>query len=93
MAPNVGGAPMAAGPSEFTRVLGRVPPPAGPVMPPAPTLPPGRQPQAAAPTPVIAPQPVAEQRPRPKSYLPLIIALNVVLIGAIVAVVYFVMKK
>jgi len=92
MPPNVAGAPMAAGPSEFTRVLGRVAPPAGPVMPPAPVLPPGRQPQAAA-TPVIAPQAVAEPRPKPKSYLPLIIALNVVLIGAIVAVVYFVMKK
>ena len=80
---------MAAGPSEFTRILGRVQPPA-PNMPPAPVLPPGRQPPA--PTPVIAPPPVAPAK-RPTSYLPLIIALNVLLIGAIVAVVYFVIKK
>jgi hypothetical protein len=44
------------------------------------------------PTPVIAPH-VEPERPAQKSYLPLIIALNVILIGAIVLVVFLVMKK
>jgi hypothetical protein len=43
------------------------------------------------PTPAIAPQPTAA--PKPKSYLPLIIALNVLLIGAIVIVLFFVFKR
>ena len=62
-------------------------------MPPAPVLPPAPQPKPPAPTPVIAPPPVDAAPPQTKSYLPLIIALNVILIGAIVLVVFLVMKK
>jgi hypothetical protein len=83
----------AGGPSEFTRVLGRMPPGGGgPAMPPAPKLPPAAAPKAPAPTPVIAPH-VDAAAPEKQSYLPLIIALNVILIGAIVLVAYLVMKK
>jgi hypothetical protein len=88
-----GAAPVAGGPSEFTRVLGRVSPPPG--APPAASLPNANVGAPGVPTPGV-PQPSVPASAAPvkqKSYLPLIIALNVVLIGAIVAVVYFVMKR
>jgi hypothetical protein len=88
MPPMLGGS--AGGPSEFTRVL-RGMPASGPVMPPVPSLPPAAQPRPLAPTPVIAPQ--VDAQPQTKSYVPLIIALNVILVGAIVLVVFLVMKK
>jgi len=61
-------------------------------MPPMPNLPP-TPPKAQAPTPVIAPhiEPAAQQET--KSYWPLIIVLNVILIAAIVLVVFLVTKK
>jgi hypothetical protein len=80
----------AGGPSEFTRVLGRVAP-QGPSMPPAPTLPPV-PPRQVVSTPVIAP-PVEPARSEKKSSLPLIIALNVIVIVAILLVVLLVIKK
>jgi len=89
----IGGAappPPARGPSEFTRVLGRQTPP---MSPPAARLPDPSSSAPGLPTPG-APQP---QAPPPaekttKSYLPMIIALNFIVIGAIIVVVYFVLK-
>jgi len=78
------------GPSEFTRMLGRVQAP-GPVMPPAPTLPP--PPKNVAPTPVIAKAAEPAPPPAAKSYWPLIIALNVILIAAVVLVVFLFTRK
>jgi hypothetical protein len=63
------------------------------MMPPAPNLPPAPAPRAVPPTPVIAPTIESAPPQSTKSYLPLIIALNVILIGAIVLVVFLVMKK
>jgi hypothetical protein len=79
----------ASGPSEFTRVLGRVQAP-GPVMPPAPTLPPSKN---VAPTPVIAKPAEREPERTTKSYWPLIIALNVILIVAVVLIVFVFTRK
>jgi hypothetical protein len=86
-------APPSAGPSEFTRVLGVMHQP--PSAPPAAKLPQASSSAPSFPTPAIA-QPQAQPESAPKttkSYLPLIIALNVVLIAAILVVVFFVMKR
>jgi hypothetical protein len=82
--------PGSSGPSEFTRVLGRVQAP-GPVMPPAPTLP--APPRNVAPTPVIAKPAEPEPERTTKSYWPLIIALNVILIVAVVLIVFVFTRK
>jgi hypothetical protein len=84
----------AAGPSEFTRVLGKVAPPGSnrPPLPPVPNLPTPPAQKPAAPTPAAAPN-AEPSSPPARSYLPLIIALNVILIGAIVLVVFLVLKK
>ena len=122
------GAPSAPGPSEFTRILGRVAIPATdpgssptapggaptgagfqlPPMPqlpqppqmnmPAMQLPPMQLPQVQLPaaglTPLSVPQQSASAGPAgARSHLPLIIALNVVLIAAIGFVLYVVLKR
>jgi hypothetical protein len=86
-----GGAP-ARGPSEFTRILGRGQMP--PIAPPGTRVPDANNSSTPGfPTPA-APKP---QAPPPakstKSYLPVIIALNLVLIAAILVVVYFVTRR
>jgi hypothetical protein len=87
----------AGGPSEFTRILGRSAPPPGapPASLPQMQLPPAQTP--AAPVPAPAPAPAASappaQQTQTKSLLPVIIALNVILIGAIAVVLYFVLRK
>jgi len=89
MSSGVGG-----GPSEFTRVLGRVNPPPASRLP-TPGASAAMQPLGSspgAPTPQIAPAAVQTQPPK-KSYLPLIIALNVVVLLAIVVVLVFVLKR
>ena len=120
------GAAAASGPSEFTRILGKVTVPSDPAnlprtsgasapgagfqlppvpqMPqapqmnmPAPQLPPMQLPKAQFPaaglTPLSVPQQPASSGQAPtRSHLPLIIALNVVLIAAIGLVLYFVLK-
>ena len=74
--------PTAEGPSEFTRILGRVsPPPPPPIAAPMPTAIPSAQASAGA---------TAKQRA--KSYLPLIIALNLVLLVTIGIVMYFIVR-
>jgi hypothetical protein len=74
-----------AGASEFTRMLGALAPPKGPAAPP--------------------PLPVAPPAPPPgaggqqgggssiKSYLPLILGLNVVLIALAAVILYFLLKR
>jgi hypothetical protein len=120
-----GGAVPSAGPSEFTRILGRVAPPAGHPSPAPPgSALPGFMPAFTPPAmPGMPPAPAAPQFPggiappaglqaaqglKPpqvpgapnagdavgaaKSYVPLIIALNVVLIAAVSIIVYLVMR-
>ncbi|MEP6990738.1 MAG: hypothetical protein ABJA80_07415 [bacterium] len=123
--------PADAGPSEFTRILGRVSPPPTPQTPsalqmpggqptgpsfqmpqapqmpqmpqapqmnlPAMQLPPMQLPQAQLPAAAMTPLNVPRQSEvvasgPTRSHLPLIIALNVVLIGAIGVVLYFVLR-
>jgi hypothetical protein len=77
--------PSSDGPSEFTRVLGRMQAPANSQS--------GQTP-AAAPAPAAqAPSPEAPPTSSLKKYLPWIIIANVVLIAVAVLVVYLVMKK
>jgi len=89
---SIGG--QAAGPSEFTRVLGKVAPPGSnrPPLPPVPNLPTPPVQKPVAPAPAATPN-AEPSSPPARSYLPLIIALNVILIGAIVLVVFLVLKK
>jgi hypothetical protein len=61
------------------------------MMPPAPTLP--TPPKHVAPTPVIAKAAEPEPERTTKSYWPLIIALNVILIVAVVLVVFLFTRK
>jgi hypothetical protein len=68
-------APVAAGPSAFTRVISA---PARPATPPP-----------AAPA---APPPDEQPAPAARSYLPLILVLNVVLVGVVAIILYFVLK-
>jgi len=68
-------------PSEFTRILSSATPPAVPAV--------GATPPAAVPNAPSA-QPALTRKP---SYLPLVIALNVIVILAIALVAYFVVKK
>jgi hypothetical protein len=65
-----------SGPSEFTRILGRV----------------ATAPQKPAPPPAAPSAPTAGAEQGGKSYLPLIIALNVVLVATIGIVVYLIRK-
>ncbi len=82
MAP-VGGS--SAGASEFTRMLGAIAPPKGPAAPPAlPVAPPAAAPPAAS---------GQQGGGSIKAYLPLILALNVVLIAAATAILYFLLKR
>ena len=73
-------------PSEFTRILGRV---SFPNPTSAPTTP--APPAAAAPAPDSSAP--AEERPAAKSMMPLIVALNVVVLLTITIVAYFVLRK
>ena len=66
-----------SGPSEFTRILGRVATAA---------------PQKLAPPPTAPSAPAAGAEQGGKSYLPLISALNVVLVATIAIVVYLIRK-
>lgn len=68
-------------PSEFTRILNSATPPAVPAVGAAPP---------AAPVPNAAAQATPARKP---SYMPLVIALNVIVILAIALVVYFIVKK
>jgi hypothetical protein len=76
-------------------VLGRVSPPPAPQLP-TPGGPLGATPPFSgasvpgAPTPQIAPPAV---QPEKKSYLPLIIALNVIVLAAIATVLIFVLRR
>jgi len=94
--PNAG-MPSSGGPSEFTRVLGRVSPPPGAQLPAPGALngatPPFGASVPGAPTPQVAPAAQPQPEPQKKSYLPLIIALNVVVLLAIVVVILFVVKR
>ena len=73
-----------AGASEFTRMLGAIAPPKGPsAPPPLPVAPPTPPPTSAA---------GAQGGASIKTYLPLIIALNVVLIAATGVILYFALK-
>ena len=75
--------PSPAGASEFTRMLGAIAPPKGPAAPPPlPVAPPAPPPAAGG----------AQGGGSIKSYLPLILALNVVLIAAVGVILYFVLK-
>ncbi|MEP6491167.1 MAG: hypothetical protein ABJF01_00725 [bacterium] len=75
------------------------PSPAGPPVQrsPAPTpilAPPPPPPPPSAPAPAAPAAPPAGEQPKTiKSYLPLIIALNIVLVGAAVVILYFVLKR
>lgn len=69
-------------PSEFTRILNSATPPAVPAVG-------GAPPAAAVPNAAAA----AAAPVRKPSYMPLVIALNVIVILAIALVVYFVVKK
>lgn len=98
MLPGQSAPPVAGGPSEFTRVLGRV---GQPQVAPSAAQFPGNPPSLPTPSnsnPAI-PQQAAPARSdstparSTRSYLPLIIALNVVLILAIVVVVFFIVRK
>ena len=71
-------------PSDFTRILGRVSPP-GQASPAA-------APSTPAPAPAITAAPGGEPRGL-KTYLPLILALNAVVVATIAIVLYFVLKK
>ena len=75
-------------------MLGRVSPPPSAQLPspgaPHAATPPFGASVPGAPTPQIAP--AAQPEPQKKSYLPLIIALNVVVLLAIVVVLVFVLK-
>ena len=68
-------------PSEFTRILNSATPPAVPAVG---SAPPAGMPNAATSLPTPARKP---------SYVPLVIALNVVVILAIALVAYFVLKR
>jgi hypothetical protein len=87
--------PSSGGPSEFTRVLGRVsPPPPAQLPTPGASLsgtPPFGASVPGAPMPQVSP--AAAPQPQKKSYLPLIIALNVVVLVAVVVVLVFVLGK
>lgn len=76
-------APAAHVPSEFTRILSSATPPAVPAVP---SAPPHAMPNAAPNAPAAAPT-------RKTSYVPLVVALNVIFILAIALVAYFVIKK
>jgi hypothetical protein len=78
--------PSSDGPSEFTRVLGRVQAPASSPSGQTPAAAPAPAPAAQAPSPEAPPSSL-------KKYLPWIIIANVVLIGLAILVVYLVMKK
>jgi hypothetical protein len=83
-----GMAPVGAGPagaSEFTRMLGAIAPPRGPAPPPSlPVAPPAAAPPAAGGQ--------AGGGGSVKSYLPLILGLNVVLIAVAALIVYLALK-
>ena len=89
--------PSNGGPSEFTRVLGRVSPPPAAQLPTPGALVGGTPPYGSsvsgAPTPQIAPAAQAQTEPPKKTYLPLIIALNVVVLLAIAVVLVFVLRR
>lgn len=78
--------PSDSAPSDFTRILGRVSPPGQPMSTAAPT------PAAPSAQPASSPAPTGEPRVA-KSYLPLILALNAVVVATITIVLYFVLKK
>jgi hypothetical protein len=76
--------PASSAPSEFTRILGRVASPAPESAPAAPAPP-------ATPTPAPA---AREEEKRPaRSLMPLLVALNVVVLLTIAIVAYFVLRK
>ncbi|HTE46785.1 MAG TPA: hypothetical protein VK636_16145 [Gemmatimonadaceae bacterium] len=79
------------GPSEFTRILGKVTPPAGGAASLPSQRPPAAPPAAQSP-PAASGAPPASEPTSNKSQLPLIIALAVVAVGAIAVVLYFVLK-
>lgn len=72
-----------AGASEFTRMLGAIAPPKGPAAPPPLPVAPSAPPPPAA---------GAQGGGSVKAYLPLLIALNVVLIAATGVILYFALK-
>jgi hypothetical protein len=72
------------GASEFTRMLGAIAPPRTPPPPPLPVAPPA---------PVPAPAGQQAGGGSIKAYLPLILGLNVVLIAAATAILYFLLKS
>lgn len=74
-----------AGASEFTRMLGAIAPPRAPAPPPP--LP------IASPAGPPAPGGQAAGGGNIKAYLPLILGLNVVLIAAATAILYFLLKS
>ena len=80
--------PAASGPSEFTRILGRVQT-LGQVMASAPQT---STASSAAPLDATASQ-ATEARRDPKSYMPLIVAANILVAATIGIVVYFVLKS
>ena len=81
MAPSGGGS---AGASEFTRMLGAIAPPKAPAPPSLPVAPPPPTPAAGAGQ--------AAGGGSIKSYLPLILGLNVVLIAVAALIVYLALK-
>jgi hypothetical protein len=89
-APNAawGGAtiPTENGPSDYTRILGRISPLPEPNQPPA-----AKALNASAPE--AKPAAAIEPPRTAKSYLPLILALNAVAIATVAIVLYFVLKK
>lgn len=89
-APNAawGGAtiPTEGGPSDYTRILGRISPLPEPNQPPVSKAPNATGPEAK-PVPAVEPPRTA------KSYLPLILALNAVALATVAIVLYFVFKK
>jgi hypothetical protein len=77
--------PAAHVPSEFTRILSSATPPAVPaVQAPAPNATPNATPNAG---------PNAAPAPHKPSYMPVVVALNVIFILAIALIAYFVVKK
>jgi hypothetical protein len=78
--------PSGAGASEFTRMLGAIQPGRAPAPPP--TLP-----FAPAPPPTAAAGGQQAETPTIKTYLPLILTLNVVLIAATGVILYFALKS
>jgi hypothetical protein len=75
-----------AGASEFTRMLGAIAPPRAPAPPPAlPVAPPAPPPAGGGGS--------QQGGGSIKSYLPLILGLNVVLIAAMGVILYFALKR